>query len=336
MTRLLVTGASGFVGQALCRLLLSKGHSLRATTSRPERLAVLRQQLEAGKVGLPADASVGVVCVPFPALTELDWIEACRGVDVVIHLGGRAHVLNDSSLDPIAVYRQANRDMPLALARAAASGGVKRLVFVSSIGVNGNRTAGRPFSEADLPCPHDPYSQSKLEAEIGLRQLAAETGLEVVIVRPPLVYGPGVKGNMLSLLGLVGRGWPLPLAGVKNRRSLIGIDNLVDALTICATHPRAAGHMFLVSDGEDISTPDLVRQLAAGMGRPGRLFGVPYLWLNAGAGLIGQGHRLEKLCGDLQVDSTLIRQTLGWMPRMSMKEGLRKMAEWFISQEQGT
>jgi nucleoside-diphosphate-sugar epimerase len=329
MRRFLVTGASGFIGQALCAKLMAAGTALRATTSRAVHAPVLNAILSRLQERAPAWGSAQGVVVPAPAARVADWSDACRGIEAVIHLGARVHMDHEVVANDQRLHLEANRDVTLALAQAAAAAGVRRLVFVSTIRVNGNMTRGRPFGESDTPRPDNPYAVAKYEAECGLWRVAGETGLEIVVMRPPLVYGPRVKGNMLSLLALVARGWPLPLARIDNRRSLVGLGNLVDALMACATHPRAAGQTFIVSDGQDISTPGLIRCLAAGMGRPARLFPFPYAVLNTMARMIGQANRLDKLCRDLRVDARHIRATLGWRPPFSLHQGLRDTGRWY-------
>lgn len=326
LPRVLVTGASGFVGRALCRHLVGLGNPVRATTSRPEAVATMATSVF-GTSGMDQDL-FDVTAVPCDAPCDSDWVEACRNIDAVVHLAGRAHVLRDRSDHLDALYRKANVDTTLAVAQSAVKSGVKRFVYVSSVLVNGS-SSERPFSERDIPRPEETYAASKLLAEQRLKTLALETGLDVVIVRPPLVYGPGVKGNLLTLMHLVRRGMPLPLGAVHNQRSLIGLGNLVNVLRTCAEHPAAAGRTFLVSDGEDVSTPELIRLMAEGMGRSPRLFGCPSRVLEGVARILGQGDQLKKLRGNLQVDSTLIRETLGWRPAVTLREGVCEMAAWF-------
>lgn len=251
-----------------------------------------------------------------------------RDTNAVIHLGARVHVLSESSQDPLLEFRRANVESTLNLARQAAAADVPRFVFVSSVKVNGECTAaGHPFTAGDDVAPQDPYGISKMEAELGLRQIADETGMEVVIIRPPLVYGPRVKANFASLMRAVQRGIPLPLASVThNRRSFVALDNLVDLLITCIDHPAAANQTFLVSDGEDLSTADLLRRLGQAMEKPARLIPVPPSLLQLGANLLGKGDMAQRLLGNLQVDISHTRNTLNWRPPISVDEGLRRAA----------
>lgn len=306
----LVTGASGFVGQVLC---------IEATLRSMHVRGAVRSACE-----LP-DGTELVVVGSIDGATG--WSIALRGVDVVIHLAARVHVMKDSAADPLAEFLKVNLHGTANLARQAAQAGVKRLVYVSSIKVNGEETRdGQKYSEADLPAPQDPYSISKWEAEQALHRIAQETGLEVVIVRPPLVYGPGVKGNFARMMGAVAGHAPMPFASVRNQRSLIYVNNLVDALIACATHSAAAGQTYLVCDGEDISTPDLLRQLAAVMGVSSRLFPCPPALLRLAAKLTGKSEQMERLLGSLQIDDAKIRRELNWQPPFSLNQGLRATA----------
>lgn len=303
-----VTGSNGFVGRALVARLAAEGRPLRAVVRR-----------------LSADPPPSAVEIDTPP-THADWDRVLAGASSVVHLAARVHVMNDTASDPMAAFRQVNTEGTLALARRAAALGVRRLVFVSSIKVNGEFTEpGRPFRHDDTPQPGDPYGVSKREAEDGLRQLAADTGLDVVIVRPPLVYGPGVKANFAALMGAVQRGLPLPLGAVTdNRRSLVALHNLVDLLITCLDHPAAPGETFLASDGEDLSTTGLLRGLGRALQRPARLIPVPPAWLQAGAALLGKRDMAQRLLGNLQLDITHTRETLGWTPPLSVDEGLRR------------
>lgn len=253
--------------------------------------------------------------------SQTDWRAALIGCDAVVHLAARVHVMHDTAANPSALYRATNTDATLNLARQAAQAGVKRFVFVSSIKVNGEgRDAA--YRETDAPVPEDAYAISKWEAEQGLWQIAQETGLEVVVLRPPLVYGPGVKANFRRLLDTVARGWPLPLAAIGNRRSLLYLGNFVDVIRLCVEHPAAAGQTFLVDDGRPVSTPELVRAVAHAMGRPVRLLAIPVGMLEFAGALLGKRAAVARLTGSLWLDSSLIRTCLGWTPPYSMEAGL--------------
>ena len=308
---ILVTGATGFVGTALCEALPKQGFRIRrAVRSGPH-------------------AAVENACLISDMTQAADWQQALQDVNVVIHLAARTHVLDDRSADPLAEYRKVNVQITNALARQAAANGVRRLVFLSSIKVNGESTDTAPFSESSLPAPEDAYGISKLEAEQALEQIAKTTGLETVILRPPLVYGPQVKGNFLRMLGAVSRGLPLPFASVNNRRSLIYIGNLVDAIMTCIDAPAAAGKTYLFSDGEDIATPVLIGKLAAAMGKSARLLPCPPALLMLGATMLGKQAAAARLLGSLRVDSSHIRHELGWQPRYTLDQGLNATAQWY-------
>ena len=233
--------------------------------------------------------------------------------------------MHDTDGDPLAAYRVVNTEGTINLARQAAAAGVRRFVFISSVKVNGEETSpGQPFTEEDEPAPLDPYGISKLEAEQGLRDLATATGMEVVIIRPPLVYGPGVKANFLTMMRWLNKGVPLPFGALDNRRSLVALDNLVDFIITCIDHPAAAKQTFLVADGEDLSTTELLRRVGRAMGKPVRLIPVPMGLLQAGARLLGKQEMARRLCGSLQVDITKARTLLGWKPPVAVDEGLRR------------
>ena len=312
----LVTGATGFIGRPLCEKLVLDGFSVRGSVW----IAEPSNSLPAGVQSALLE-SIG---------PDTDWSEALTEIDTVIHLAARVHVMDETSGDPLAAYRQVNVEGTECLARQAAAKGVQRLVFLSSVKVLGEET-DVPYSEQNLPGPQDPYGVSKLEAENILQQIAEETGLEVVIIRPPLVYGPGVKANFRKLLGMIQRGLPLPFAGINNRRSLIYLGNLIDVIITCATHPKAAGNTFMVSDGEDISTPELIRRIAHALGVSARLFPVPLSLMRLAGKLVGRSAAVNRLTGSLTVDSSKIRRELGWEPPFTMEEGLRETAEWFKS-----
>lgn len=314
--KLLVTGASGFVGSALLFRLSRDGeHQVRAAVRR-----------EVGNI------PEGVTPVQVGELySEIGWRSPVSGVDGVVHLAARVHVMRDSAADPLAEFRRVNVAGTLNLARQAAAAGVRRFVFISSIKVNGEGTSlGKSYAADDVPGPVDPYGISKLEAELGLREVAADTGMEVVIIRPPLVYGPQVKGNFLRLLQCVERGIPLPFVNVDNRRSLVNVRNLVDLIVRCIEHPVAAGETFLVSDGEDVSTGDLVRHVAAAMGRKPRLFPVPLSLTRSMLKVMGREDLWQRLFGSLQVSCDKARDLLGWRPPVSVAEGLEEIGRWYL------
>jgi nucleoside-diphosphate-sugar epimerase len=305
----LITGATGFVGSAVIARLAAEG---------VETLACMRGDT----VSMPE----GVRVVPVIELTaNTDWRQALAGVKNLVHLAARVHVMHDTEMDPLIAFRAVNVDSTLNLARQAAAAGVKRFVFISSIGVNGSQTmSGTPFRETAKINPHNAYALSKSEAEQGLIQISAETGLEVVIIRPPLVYGRNAPGNFGSLMRAVQRGWLLPLGAVYNQRSLVGLDNLVDFIFTCIIHPKAANQTFLVSDGQDLSTAELVRSMAQAAEVPARLLPVPVWALQAAASLLGKGDAVQRLCGNLQVDIFKARSLLGWVPPVSVEDGLRR------------
>jgi nucleoside-diphosphate-sugar epimerase len=305
---ILVTGADGFVGRALCSMLTDVGHRVHHA---------VRTRGADGAADTVAVGDIG---------GDIHWRPALDGIEAVIHLAGRAHVMQESvdAADAMAAYRRTNVRGTEQLARAAAAAGTRRLVFVSSIKVNGEATFEQPFRESDLPRPDDDYGRSKWEAEQRLTAIAADTGLEVVIVRPPLIYGPGVKGNLARLMRTLERGVPLPLGAIDNRRSLIGLTNLTAALRACAEHPGAAGRTFLVSDGADISTPQLIRALASALECPARLIPVPIGLLQLAARLTRSGS-LARLTGSLQIDSSHIRDRLGWRPLCTLEQELTAM-----------
>ncbi len=262
--------------------------------------------------------------------SETNWVDALRNIDVVIHLAARVHVMKDTSADPLAEFLKINLHGTVNLAKQAANAGVKRFVYVSSIKVNGERTSETaPFTGLEKPDPQDHYAISKWQAEQALRRIAQEANLEVVIVRPPLVYGPGVKGNFSSLLAAIDRGIPLPLASASNARSLVYVGNLVNALITCATHPAAAGQTYLVNDGEDVSTAVLIEKIASAFGRNSRSFHFPPTLLRAAAALAGRSSQIDRLLGSLRVSSEKIRGELSWSPPYTLEQGLRATAEWY-------
>ena len=307
----LVTGASGFVGTALCAALPRHGFRVRRA---------LRGAAHSGD-------AIGVGSID--ALT--DWTAALAGVDVVVHLAARTHDVLDPTPQRLDDYRRVNVAGTRRLAEQAAAAGVRRFVFMSSVKVNGESTRDRPFRESDVPDPQDAYGITKLEAEQVLAELSRHGTIEIVVLRPPLVYGAGVKGNFLRLTGLLARGVPLPLASVRNRRSLIYVGNLVEAIVTALRSAQAAGRTYLVSDGEALSTPDLLRRLARALGRDARLLPCPAAVLRGVGALIGRSDEIARLTGSLEVDSTRIRRELGWAAPHSPEDGFRETADWYNS-----
>ncbi|WP_338845898.1 NAD-dependent epimerase/dehydratase family protein [Massilia sp. W12] len=299
--RILVTGAQGFVGAALCASLRQQGHQVMALARRP---------------------APDTICLEMGPQT--DWSPHLAGVEAIVHCAARVHLMQDAASDPLAAYRAANCAATLQLARAAAAAGVQRFVFLSSIKVNGEESA-QAYRADTPPAPQDPYGVSKWEAEQGLLALAQRSALQVCIIRPPLIYGAGVKANFRQLLNLVRRGLPLPLANIDNRRSLLYLGNLLDLISLCLQHPQAANRTFLASDGEDVSTPQLIRTIAAAQGRSVRLLPCPPALLALVCRLLGRSSAWQRLAGSLQVDSSAARDLLGWTPPYSMARGLQEM-----------
>jgi nucleoside-diphosphate-sugar epimerase len=313
--RILVTGANGFIGRRLCSELVRQGHTLRVALRDSSRASGL-----AGEI------------IPVGTLNpRTDWTKAVIGIDAVVHLAGRVHVVNETAIEPLQAFRAVNLGATEALAQAAARAGVRRYVYVSSIKVNGEATAGQPFSANDPPHPRDPYGVSKWDAEQALRRIEKETDLEVAVVRPPLVYGPGVRGNFLRLMKLVRSGIPLPFGAVANQRSMIYNGNLAHALIACTVKREAAGNTYLVSDGDDLSTADLVRLLAKSMGKTARLLPVPVGILRFLGASTGKAEDIDRLVSSLRVDSSRLRADLGWRPPFSVEEGIAETARWFAA-----
>lgn len=315
--KVLVTGASGFVGRALLeRLAATSSHDVRGAVRRPvaEPVAGIDYRFVAGLD------------------READWLGALEGCDTVVHAAARVHVMRETVTDPLAEFRRVNVEGTEALARQAVSAGVRRFVFVSSIKVNGEETApGRPFQPTDPARPADPYGVSKLEAENAIRAVCEPAGVEWVVVRPTLVYGPGVRANFLTMMQWLWRRVPLPLAAVGNRRSLTALDNLTSLIERCASHPAAAKQVFLAGDGEDLSTPELLRRIGRAMGRPARLFPIPTAALVGAASLAGRGDFARRLVGSLQVNVDKARELLGWQPAVRVEEGLEKTVRAFLA-----
>lgn len=311
MKKIIITGANGFVGSALYKWLQETKSFFLLQTAR----------FNADSNLLNIDFSVD-----FNIENELN------GVDVVIHCAARVHVMNDTDSNPLDAFRAVNTNGTLNLAQQAANAGVKRFIFISSIKVNGESTElGFPFKPDDDFIPTDPYGLSKYEAEVGLRKIAEQTRMEVVIIRPPLVYGPGVKANFASMMKWMNKGLPLPLGGIKsNKRSLVSVDNLVDLIITCIKHPNAANQIFLVSDDEDISTSELLSNMAAALEVSNRLLPVPSLFFTLVAKLIGKPAISLRLCGSLQVDISKTKELLNWQPPYSAAECMKKTADTFL------
>jgi len=326
---ILLTGATGFVGSALTQHLLTQGYTLTAAVRRPtDTLPNTIQQIPIGEL-----------------LPDTDWTPSLKHVDTVIHLAARVHVMHDTATNPLAAFRTTNTAATLNLARQAAAAGVRRFIYLSSIKVNGEHTtAGKPFTADDTltslaPCGRgaggegfllDPYALSKYEAEQALRELAQQTGIEVVIIRPPLVYGPGVKANFLSMMRWLHKGIPLPLGSIHNQRSLVALPNLIDLITTCIDHPAAANQTFLVSDGEDLSTTELLQRLSKAIGKPARLLPIPQMLLETGLTLLGKRAIAQRLCGSLQLDISKTRDLLGWTPPVSVDAALHQTAQTYL------
>lgn len=310
---ILLTGATGLVGGAVVRALAGKKTSqVRAAVRQvSNKLPQAVKQISVGDLA-----------------KDTDYGEALQGIDVVIHAAARVHVISDDSADPLAEFRKVNVDGTLNLARQVADAGVQRFVFISSIKVNGEGTQlGKPFTAEDSITTQDPYGLSKWEAEQGLFQIAKETGLEVVVIRPPLIYGAGVKANFAKMMQGVAKGLPLPLGAVHNKRSLVALENLVDFIILCMKHPKAANEVFLISDGEDVSTTELLQKVAKAMGKQARLIPVPVGLMTFVAKMMGKEGVANRLFGSLQVDSSKARELLGWKPVVSMDEQLKKIVE---------
>jgi len=316
LPRVLVTGASGFVGRAVAERLALDGYAVRAPIRNPEGVRPIGVECVSGVDVGPAS----------------DWRRVLDGAEIIVHCAARVHVMREKEGDPRAEFKRINVDGTLNLARQAAEVGVRRFIFLSSIGVNGNETRGRPFSPADEPAPHSAYAESKHQAEISLRNLALQTGLQVIIIRPPLVYGPRAPGNFNRLLRALHRGLPMPFGSVvNNRRSLVALDNLVDLIAVATHHPAATNQTILVSDGRDVSTAQLLTELARALGKDVRLLKVPVWMLVAAAALVGKRDLAQQLCGSLQIDISSTRSLLGWNPPVTFHDAVRDAAQHFLA-----
>lgn len=315
--KMAVTGANGFVGQAVCKAALADGFAVRALVRNDAALAQLPDELK-------ADARVvGDID------EKTDWTGHFDGVDCLVHLAARVHVMSETSTNPLAAFRAVNVDGSLNLARALVAQNVRRMVFVSSIKVNGEETRFSAFNENSPVNPQDPYGQSKAEAEDALRAFSRKSGLGLTVLRPPLVYGPGVKANFAALAKLTMKGVPLPFGAIRNHRSLIHVDNLADACVVVASHPTASYQTYLVSDGEDFSLGEMITLLAEGMGKKPFLIPVPTGLLTFLGKITGKSAQVARLTGSLQVDSRAIRRDLRWLPPVDAREGLRRVGAWF-------
>lgn len=312
---ILITGASGFVGKALCAGLIK---------SSPLRISVR----DKSNTELPENSEIFEASLS----PNQDWSSALYGVSTVIHCAARVHVMNEKAADPLFEFRRVNVDGTVNLALQAVKAGVRRFIFISSIKVNGELTnIGHPFMADQISAPSDPYGVSKYEAELELKALAEVSKMEVVIIRSPLVYGPGVNANFLSMMNWLYRGIPLPLGGItKNKRSFVFLGNLIDMIITCINHPAAANQTFLVSDDEDLSTSVLLERMALALGRPSNLIIVPTVLITLGARLIGRPDISQRLCGSLQVDIQKTKDLLGWSPPVTLYEGLRQTAAHFL------
>jgi len=316
--KICVTGASGFIGKELCVQLLKEKYNVVATVRNiKSSIFSLHKNLKISEV-----TNIDINC---------DWSETLSGVNCIIHCAARVHVMKENKKDALEIYRKINVEGTRNLAEQAFRVGVKRLIFLSTIKVNGEKTSGSYFKNTDTPSPKDTYSISKWEAEKALQEISQKTGLEVVIVRVPLVYGKEVKGNFLRLLNIVAKGIPLPFSKVRNLRSFLGIDNLIAFLIHCIDHPKASGQTFLLSDNEDISTRDLIKKLAKAMQKPPRLFPVPIFFLRFLGKVIGKSLEMDRAINCLQIDSSYAYKFLGWKPTTSLNEGLFKTVQWYLN-----
>ncbi|CDU10798.1 UDP-glucose 4-epimerase [Vibrio coralliirubri] len=309
---MLVTGSTGFVGSRIVELAKERDWAV---------IPVVRKQIE------PLTNSLVIPSID----ASTDWSGAFEGVDCVVHCAARVHQMNETEQDALIAYRDINTLGTLNLAKQAAEAGVKRFVFVSSIKVNGELSEPNlPFEPNLKNTPQDPYGLSKYEAEVDLAKLSKETGLEVVIIRPPLVYGPGVKANLLSMMRLIDKGIPLPFGAIKNQRSLVYLDNLSNLILTCCEHPSAPGYTFLASDDQDVSTTQLMQTIAHAMGKSPRLIPIPMSWIQAGSSVLNKQHIAQRICGNLQVEIGLTKDILGWKPPVSFEQGIKITVEAYL------
>lgn len=312
---ILISGANGFVGSALCAQAIKDGYSVFALTRRPFELTGI---------------SGSEVLEDFSKVDSIHSV--LEKVQVVIHLAARVHVMNEFSNNALSTYRKVNVENTLALARAAAKAGVKRFIYLSSAKVNGEKTIpDKPFTADDIPAPQDPYGVSKLEAELALLSLGRQAGMEMVIIRPPLVYGPGVGANFLAMMEWISRRIPLPLGAIDNRRSMVALDNLLSLIDVCISHPRAAGEVFLVSDGQDVSVTQLLEKLAKAMKSSTMLLPVPVSMIKFVASALGRSAVAQRLCDNLQLDISKTKIRLEWTPPLNVDESLKRTADWYLA-----
>lgn len=320
--KILISGANGFVGLPLSQYLGARGHQVVGAVRFYDSSMVVNSQIEWNTIGDIDEVT--------------DWRNCLDGVDCVVHLANRAHVMNEQLVNSLSLYRKVNTEGTLNLARQAAAGGVKRFIYISSIKANvGSASFGQTLSHGHQCIPVEPYGVSKYEAEMGLKLIAEQVGLEVIIIRPPLIYGPRVKANFLKMMQWVEKGIFLPLGAIQNQRSMIGLDNLVNFIELCLTHPKAVGQIFLVSDDHDISTTELLKQIATLMNRPSRLLSIPQRHIENLLTLLGQEHVAERLCGSLQLDISLAKTRLSWEPPYAFKDQLSKTVLDYLSRGQG-
>lgn len=315
MHHVLITGANGFVGRNLCALLVKNGFAVRGcfrNVQRASSMPAVSDIVESGEI----DATT-------------DWLGALDGIDAVVHLAARVHIMNDASIDPLAAFRETNVKGTRRLAEQAARSGVKRFIYLSSTKVCGEETHEAPFTSRSTPAPEDPYAVSKLEAENFLKDLAARTAMQIVIIRPPLVYGPGVGANFLRLIRLTEKGLPLPFASVNNRRSLLFVLNLCDFIRCCLLKPLERENTFTIADGSAVSTPELIRELARCLGKQAILLPVPVRLLRWVGAILGKGAEIARLCDSLEIDMSEARSALDWTPPFSMSQGLQQTVDWY-------
>ncbi|MFZ1131629.1 MAG: NAD-dependent epimerase/dehydratase family protein [Terriglobales bacterium] len=331
----LVTGAHGFIGRETCRALAERKIPVRGTVRNLPCPKFSASQLLSSSSEQPQEGlSAGLeTCAVGDVGPSTNWSKVLAGITVVVHLAAHVHVTNQASASAVAEFHRVNALGTEQLARSAAIADVKRLIYISSVGVNGRSTGDHPFTESDAPHPQDAYALSKWSAEKKLRRIARESGLEIVILRPPIVYGPGEPGNFTRLVRLVDRGLPLPFGAIQARRSLIYVGNMANAILACAWHPAASGQTFLLSDGEDVDTRELILRIADALGRRARLISLPLAGLRASGQLLGRSKQVSSLLSSLVVDSSRIRRDLAWTPPYSLADGLRETADRYLERK---